>query len=82
MEQDIHIPEARIELRKPQRAASFDGFRQTPEIAVALLTGGRDKPYAFGMATELIVKGRGTGRDWWRRIGLPGISRQARSALS
>jgi glycosyltransferase involved in cell wall biosynthesis len=27
------------------------------EIAVALLTGGGDKPYAFGLATELISKG-------------------------
>ena len=29
----------------------------TREIAVALLTGGGDKPYAFGLATELISKG-------------------------
>src|SRR5277367_6760753 len=28
-----------------------------PSIAVALLTGGGDKPYAFGLATELISKG-------------------------
>jgi D-inositol-3-phosphate glycosyltransferase len=27
-----------------------------PEIAVALLTGGGDRPYAFGLATELISK--------------------------
>lgn len=27
------------------------------EIAVALLTGGGDRPYAFGLATELIAKG-------------------------
>ncbi len=27
-----------------------------PEISVALLTGGGDKPYAFGLATELISK--------------------------
>ena len=30
---------------------------RAPEIAVALLTGGRDRPYAFGLATELISKG-------------------------
>ena len=30
---------------------------KTPEIAVALLTGGGDRPYAFGLATELISKG-------------------------
>src|SRR5712692_3702854 len=28
-----------------------------PRIAVALLTGGGDRPYAFGLATELISKG-------------------------
>jgi glycosyltransferase involved in cell wall biosynthesis len=28
-----------------------------PEIAVTLLTGGGDRPYAFGLATELISKG-------------------------
>ena len=28
-----------------------------PEIAVALLTGGGDRPYVFGLATELISKG-------------------------
>ena len=31
--------------------------RMTNEVAVALLTGGGDRPYAFGMATELISKG-------------------------
>jgi D-inositol-3-phosphate glycosyltransferase len=30
---------------------------KSPGIAVALLTGGGDKPYAFGLATELIVQG-------------------------
>src|SRR5579871_2605613 len=29
----------------------------TNDITVSLLTGGRDKPYAFGMTTELISKG-------------------------
>ncbi|MGB8772129.1 MAG: glycosyltransferase family 4 protein [Candidatus Korobacteraceae bacterium] len=29
----------------------------TPEIAVALLTGGADRPYAFGLATSLIANG-------------------------
>jgi D-inositol-3-phosphate glycosyltransferase len=31
--------------------------RSTPEIHVALLTGGSDKPYVFGLTTELISKG-------------------------
>src|SRR5580700_10456061 len=29
----------------------------TRELAVALLTGGGDRPYAFGLATELIARG-------------------------
>jgi len=33
--------------------------RPTPGVAVTLLTGGGDKPYAFGLATELISKGAG-----------------------
>jgi D-inositol-3-phosphate glycosyltransferase len=32
------------------------GSGTAPEIAVALLTGGGDRPYAFGLATELISK--------------------------
>src|SRR5579864_2385195 len=27
-----------------------------PQIAVAVLTGGADRPYAYGLATELIAK--------------------------
>lgn len=30
---------------------------RTPEIAAALLTGGADKPYAFGLATALMAQG-------------------------
>ena len=30
----------------------------TPEIAVSLLTGGADRPYAFGLATALMSRGR------------------------
>jgi glycosyltransferase involved in cell wall biosynthesis len=33
--------------------------KKAPEIAVTLLTGGGDKPYAFGLTTELISKGAG-----------------------
>jgi D-inositol-3-phosphate glycosyltransferase len=32
------------------------GSNTAPEIAVTLLTGGGDRPYAFGLATELISK--------------------------
>jgi glycosyltransferase involved in cell wall biosynthesis len=30
---------------------------QNPSIAIALLTGGGDRPYAYGLATELIARG-------------------------
>src|SRR2546422_6817017 len=33
------------------------GVGKRPELNVALLTAGRDRPYAFGMATALIAKG-------------------------
>ncbi len=33
------------------------------ETAVALLTGGADKPYAFGLATALISSGMRHGPD-------------------
>jgi D-inositol-3-phosphate glycosyltransferase len=38
-------------------SASLPSSDVTPEIAVSLLTGGGDRPYAFGLATELISKG-------------------------
>lgn len=47
-------------IRDPQGVGTLResaGCGVTPEIVVALLTGGGDKPYAFGMATELISKG-------------------------
>ena len=34
------------------------------EIGAALLTGGADRPYAFGLATALMPKGVALGRDW------------------
>jgi len=34
-------------------------LNRASEVAVTLLTGGGDKPYAFGLATELIQKGAG-----------------------
>ena len=45
-----------------------------PEIAVALLTGGSDKPYAFGLATELTSKGALLDVVGSDSSGLPGIS--------
>ncbi len=57
MEQDIHIPEVETKCESAGGLPHLTASDKTPEIAVALLTGGRDKPYAFGMATELIAKG-------------------------
>ena len=37
--------------------AALTEARVKPEIEVALLTGGGDQPYAFGLATALISKG-------------------------
>lgn len=41
----------------PGGLSSLMASDTTPEIAVALLTGGGDRPYAFGLATEIISKG-------------------------
>jgi D-inositol-3-phosphate glycosyltransferase len=41
----------------PRELNNSTGSDKTPEIAVALLTGGGDRPYAFGLATELASKG-------------------------
>jgi len=38
-------------------APESSALRANPDLAVALLTGGGDRPYAFGLATELISKG-------------------------
>ena len=42
---------------KAERVSNLPISDPARETAVALLTGGRDKPYAFGLATELISKG-------------------------
>ena len=43
--------------RAPENCATMTAQEAVPKIAVALLTGGGDKPYAFGLATELMSKG-------------------------
>lgn len=43
--------------RQPEGLPDLTTSYLAPEIAVALLTGGADKPYAFGLATALIAKG-------------------------
>jgi glycosyltransferase involved in cell wall biosynthesis len=43
--------------KNPRDLADLRRSSGAHEIAVALLTGGGDRPYAFGLATELISKG-------------------------
>ncbi len=57
MKQDIHTPEVETKCESTGRLPHLTVSDRASEIAVALLTAGRDKPYAFGMATELIAKG-------------------------
>lgn len=45
------------QLIKPGRLPRSNGSAQDCDIAVSLLTGGGDKPYAFGLATKLVSKG-------------------------
>ena len=48
MKQNVSSESAASDLSVPSKA---------PEISVALLTGGGDKPYVFGIATQLISQG-------------------------
>ena len=57
MKQDTHFSAVEIISKNPERLPDITASDSFAEIEVALLTGGRDKPYAFGMATELISKG-------------------------
>ena len=43
--------------RNSSHASSLTSQDDASEISVALLTGGADRPYAFGLATALIAKG-------------------------
>ena len=43
--------------RHPEGLPDLTSPRGAPETAVSLLTGGADKPYAFGLATALLAKG-------------------------
>jgi D-inositol-3-phosphate glycosyltransferase len=46
-----------VDSQSPGNLPNLRASNTVREIAVALLTGGGDKPYAFGLATELISKG-------------------------
>src|SRR6201984_53121 len=49
------------EIVSPMSATALEGrvHHQVPKITVALLTGGGDRPYAYGLATELMARGIG-----------------------
>jgi glycosyltransferase involved in cell wall biosynthesis len=49
------------EIVSPVNATALEARaeHQVPKITVALLTGGGDRPYAYGLATELIARGIG-----------------------
>jgi len=52
---------ANAEIVSPMSATALESraHHQDPKITVALLTGGGDRPYAYGLATELMVRGIG-----------------------
>ena len=49
------------EIASPMSATTLEAraHHQDPKITVALLTGGGDRPYAYGLATELMARGIG-----------------------
>ncbi len=57
MNQNVHTCEDSVGYQSPGELRSLTAQEAVPKIAVALLTGGGDKPYAFGLATELMSKG-------------------------
>jgi len=67
MKSDLRIGEAattdeaadRAVEKGDQRAAVKSRFEEAEKIRVALLTGGADRPYAYGLATQLISMGIG-----------------------
>ncbi len=57
MKHDFHTREEGVDRQGPRELPNLSTADASPEIAVALLTGGIDRPYVFGLATELISKG-------------------------
>lgn len=56
MKQNVQIHEHDVKSQSSVAPADLGISRAPSGIMVALLTGGRDKPYVFGLATELISK--------------------------
>jgi D-inositol-3-phosphate glycosyltransferase len=57
MKQNLQIQEGDLGYQSPGGLSNLTVSDTAPKITVALLTGGGDRPYAFGLATELISKG-------------------------
>jgi D-inositol-3-phosphate glycosyltransferase len=57
MKQSIQVREHEPDRRSPRDSRKLTVPDARPEIAVALLTGGIDRPYVFGLSMELISKG-------------------------
>lgn len=59
MKEGIQIQEGDTSYQSQEELPDLRVSKPAPEIAVTLLTGGGDRPYAFGLTTELISKGAG-----------------------
>jgi D-inositol-3-phosphate glycosyltransferase len=57
MKESVQVRQDTVQHEVQARSAGSAVAGTTPETAVALLTAGRDRPYAYGLATELISKG-------------------------
>ena len=57
MKESVQVRQDAVQHQVQARSSGSAVAGTTPEIAVALLTAGRDRPYAYGLATELISKG-------------------------
>ncbi|MGB6198916.1 MAG: glycosyltransferase family 4 protein [Candidatus Acidiferrales bacterium] len=56
MKQSAQIDALEIGEQGPRKSPNLEAPRASQEISVTLLTGGGDRPYAFGLATELMAK--------------------------
>ena len=56
MKQNFQIRDGDTDRQSPGVSASLRVSNTAPEIAVALLTGGSDRPYVFGLTTSLMSK--------------------------
>jgi hypothetical protein len=55
--QTVQIRDGQAEDVLSHRSADSSARRTQAPVSVSLLTGGRDRPYVFGLATELMAKG-------------------------